>query len=85
MFNIAVRQGWLNQNPFGRGEQLVVTRRETVRNRMLTFDEEARLLAACIDARRLHLRPIIICALDTAMRQGEIFRLTWQQIILSGG
>jgi integrase len=38
------------------------------------------LLAACNDVRRQHLRPIIVCALDTGMRQGEIFSLRWREV-----
>jgi integrase len=29
---------------------------------------------------REHLRPILICALDTAMRQGELFKLQWKDV-----
>ncbi len=48
---------------------------------MLSHNEEARLLAACT-GRRAHLRPLIICAIDTAMRRGELFKLCWRDVNL---
>ncbi len=48
---------------------------------MLSHNEEARLLAACT-GRRLHLRALLICALDTAMRRGELFKLKWLDVDL---
>lgn len=52
---------------------------EKQRERILTREEEARMLAAC-EGRRSHLRPMIICALDTGMRRGEIFKLKWADV-----
>jgi integrase len=54
---------------------------EQKRQRILSLDEEDKLLAACVDE-RAHLKAILICALDTGMRQGEIFKLTWGQVDL---
>lgn len=45
ILNIAVRQGWLKQNPFNSGEPLIQTTLERERVRIATFDEEKRLLA----------------------------------------
>ncbi len=52
---------------------------EAERDRVLSFEEEARLLEVCID-RRVHLRPILLCALDTAMSSGEIFKMRWEHV-----
>ena len=46
------------------------------RNRRLVDDEEKRLLAACADARNPWLRPVVIFAIETAMRSGELVE-TW--------
>ena len=47
------------------------------RNRRLVEDEEERLLAACADARNAWLRPVVVFAIETAMRASEIVE-TWK-------
>lgn len=74
MFNVAVREGWLPQNAFARGDSLISPADEAKRERILTREEEQRLLALCVGA-RAHLRPLIICAVDTGMRWGEMNKL----------
>ncbi|CAN5889986.1 hypothetical protein BH18ACI4_BH18ACI4_16460 [soil metagenome] len=85
MFNVAQREGWIAHNPFAMGEPLVSIADEKKRERILTREEERRLLEACSDTRRRHLRPILICALDTGMRQGEILTLRWRDVDLDHG
>lgn len=110
MFNLAVQMYWLDVSPFKRGRHLIDRAGENVRNRMLTFEEEEKLLQACsgvrkvsyrrrnrknsfwgegsrettaiLPVRREHLRPLIVFALDTAMRAGEIFGLEWGNVDL---
>jgi integrase len=53
---------------------------EGKRSRILTLEEESRLLAACDDPRRSHLRAMIVCAIDTGMRRGEILKLRWRDV-----
>jgi integrase len=48
------------------------------RVRYLTRDEADRLVAACSD----ELRPIVVAALHTGMRLGEILTLTWKHVDL---
>lgn len=81
VFSIALQLGWLEMSPFKRGPRLIYRSAETRRNRMLTYDEEARLLAACT-GRRTHLRSWIIATLDTAMRRGDIYALRWKDVDL---
>jgi len=38
------------------------------------------LPAACENRYQRHLRPILICALDSGMRRGEIFGLKWSDV-----
>jgi integrase len=52
-----------------------------IRDRVLSFEEFARLLAQCPP----HLNPIVKLAYHTAMRQGEILGLTWGQVDLKEG
>jgi integrase len=83
IFGYARREGWLVRSPFERLRGIISKADERRRDRTLSFDEEKRLLEACDDPRRQHLRPILICALDTAMRKGEIIKLCWRDIDLN--
>ena len=82
LFNVALREGWITRNPFSAGESLISPADERQRERILSRDEEAKLLAACSGDRRAHLRGIIVCALDTGMRRGEILSLRWSDVDL---
>lgn len=84
VFNIAVQNGWILKNPFARGDSLINPGDEKHRERILTREEEEKLLAVCAGA-KAHLRPIIIMALDTGMRRGEIFKLKWSDIDFENG
>jgi integrase len=46
------------------------------RLRFLDRDEEAKLLSACSPS----IKPIIVTALNTGMRRGEILALQWEQV-----
>ena len=77
--NFAVRNQWLPINPFQQGKGLVSRAQEVQRERVLSRSEEQKLLEICVD-RRAHLKPILICALDTGLRRNELFTLTWADI-----
>lgn len=82
MFNVAVTEGWLIRNPFNSGPPLISTADERRRERILSADEEKALLLACSARQRAHLRPLVIAALDTGMRKGELLKLRWNQVDL---
>jgi integrase len=84
VLNYAKREGWITRNPFETGAPLVSLAHEVKRERLLSREEEARLLAACAGP-RAHLRPLLVCALDTGMRRGEMFQLRWADVDLGGG
>lgn len=84
MLNIAERNGWIPKNPFKMGDALIHASDEIKRERILTRDEETLLLAACI-GRRAHLRPIIIAALDTGCRLGELLKMRWRDVDMNAG
>lgn len=79
MLNYAIRNEWLIKNPFVLTRGVISKGAEVERERVLTFEEERRLLNACV-GQRSHLKALLICALDTAMRRGEIFKLRWADI-----
>jgi len=55
------------------------------RLRWLAPDEEARLLSECRRSRNAQLYAISVLALETGMRQGEVFGLTWERVDFSRG
>lgn len=84
VLNFAVQNEWLLKNPFVSCPGIIALSAEVKRDRVLSFEEESRLLAVCAGARK-HLKPILICALDTAMRRGEIFKMRWQDVNFEAG
>lgn len=87
---VAVDEGWISTNPMAaiRGgrtrDPLIRPSEENHRTRVLTRDEELRLLAACT-GKRAHLRSILIVALDTGMRSGEIRKMKWRDVEMDRG
>jgi integrase len=80
--NVACQQGWISQNPFQRGEPLIAAAAENRRTRILSRDEERRLLAACTGP-RAHLYAVVVAALDTGCRKGELLNATWREVELA--
>jgi integrase len=80
MLNISLRQGWISKNPFNAGEPLIIVSGERKRERILTVEEEVRLLAACDHPQRKHLKPLLIALLDTGARKGEMLKLHWTDV-----
>jgi len=54
--------------------------REALARECYLTDEEDKRLFAVLVGRRVHLRPIVVVALQTGMRQGEILGLTWENV-----
>jgi integrase len=72
----AVDEGYLAANPLSR-MPLVRERRKP--RAVMSLDEEARLLSHAIS----HLHPLVIAALDTGMRRGELLSQRWEHIDLT--
>ena len=68
-----VEEGYLTANPVGR---LRMERERRTKRPILSLREEQLLFAASPE----HLQRIILCALDTGMRRGEILRQSWEDI-----
>src|SRR5262249_16957896 len=66
-------------------EPLISMASERKRDRVLMREEEAKLLAACETPTRKHLRPILVAALDTGLRKGELLKLRWLDVDLTNG
>ena len=77
-FTMALNEwGWVELNPVSRVKKLPEPRG---RVRFLSDDERIALLKSCKENYLPVLYPIVILALSTGMRQGEIFRLKWGDI-----
>lgn len=80
ILKMAHEAGVIMSNPL---QRIRFLREPDHRQRVLSSDEEARLLRACPDGYSnalTSLRQAIVIALTTGMRQGEIYGLTWEQI-----
>jgi integrase len=76
MFNKAIDWNYLSENPLKKVKMF--SEKDNVRDRILSEEEEARLLEESSE----HLRSIIVVALNTGMRLGEILNLQWNQVDL---
>ena len=79
LFAVATEQGWLTVNPFNRGSSLIADSFEVQRTRILSSDEESRLMIACQRWRK-HIVPLIIFAIETGCRRGEIQSVKWSAV-----
>jgi integrase len=79
LWNWAIEQGYTSASPFLRTRKGKnrLKHKEFNRDRRLREGEEAALLT---HAKRQHLRDVIVTALASAMRIGEILSLQWKQV-----
>jgi integrase len=83
MMNWAVGREYIDRTPFRRGTETLVRklREDNQRRRRIAEGEEARLLVVAPPL----LRSMIIAALDTGMRQGEMLALRFKDIDFTRG
>jgi len=79
VFSLAVRDGLASSNPC---LQVGKLREANKRYRYLTPEEEKNLLEA-LSGPRSHLRPLVILALESGGRRGELLGLTWDRVDLA--
>jgi len=74
--------GWIQTNPMLRVSKLKEARG---RDRVLSKEECEKLLSACTQSKSPFLLAVVVLALSTGMRQGEILGLTWNHVDLDQG
>lgn len=87
ILNEAMVNDWIIVNPFSKVKagELISIADERERETILTPAEEQRLLGACSSDTRRHLRALVIAALDTGARQGELLGLRWADVNFDEG
>ena len=73
MYNLAIKWEFTNSNPM---KEVKLYQENNERVRFLSAEEEKKLISCCAE----HLKPIVIFALNTGCRRGEIFNLKWQNL-----
>lgn len=82
-FTTAVKEwGWVEDSPM---RKVTKPREPRGRVRFLSDDERSRLLQACKESTNPYLYTVVVLALSTGMRQGEIMSLTWDDVDLNQG
>jgi integrase len=107
MMRFAFGNGWILKDIF-LNSKVIDASAEIERTRLLTLDEEKRLLDSCegmrettykrirsngkeeaitaaISVNNPHLKAMIILAIDSGLRRGEIFKMRWQDIDFDNG
>ncbi|NGX35427.1 MAG: Tyrosine recombinase XerC [Candidatus Anoxychlamydiales bacterium] len=78
VFTVACKEwGWLRENPLSLVSKL---KEPNGRVRFLSDDERERLLTACGSSKNPYLYTIVVLALSSGMRLGEILNLTWSDV-----
>jgi integrase len=82
-FSQAVREwGWLESSPLQRVRRPAEPRG---RVRYLSAEERTALLAACQASPEPRLLPLVVLALSTGARQGELMGLKWRDVDVAAG
>lgn len=82
-FSVAVRDWeWMQENPILKISKPKISNE---RIRFLSDEERTRLIKACKESESKGLYPVVILALSTGMRRGEILNLRWSDVDLDRG
>lgn len=78
VFTVAVKEwAWMDSSPMAKVNK---PKESQGRVRFLSDSEREALLKACKQSQNAYLYPIVVLALSTGMRYGEIMKLTWNDV-----
>lgn len=82
--SLALKKGineweWLDSNPLDKVEGIKV---DNARERNLSEDEQLRLLDAAVNSNNKYIYLLVVLALATGARRGELMNLTWDNVKL---
>lgn len=78
VFTVATNEwGWIEDSPI---RKVSKSKEPRGRVRFLSDDERKALLTACQESTSEYLYPVVVLALSTGMRQGEILNISWADI-----
>ena len=76
MFNMAMKWGKAKKNPV---HEVKLFKEPEGKDRILSYEEEERLFDVVRSSKRArHLEPVIMTAIQTGMRKGEVLGLRWE-------
>jgi integrase len=81
IFSLAIRYGVTDKNPCA---EVSLLPENNKRVRYLLDDEEQKLLSV-LTGPRGHLLPLVVLAISTGMRRGDLFNLTWEKVDFQRG
>jgi integrase len=79
IFSVGVQEGLLAINPFKQGDTLIETSIEVTRDRICSYEEEDAIYSVCT-GQRAHLADVVTIAIDTFVRENELFSLLGSDI-----
>jgi len=85
VFTFAVENEWLKSHPFKKGKPLISMAQEVPRDRVFSTEEQRAVLQACQTTARKHIYPVVLVALDSGCRRGELLNLKWADVDLDRG